>query len=454
MTVSTRVLLKGTAWTIGAQGLGLLLRLLTNVVMARLLAPDLFGTMLIVYTLWNGIELMTDIGLGQNIVYNKNAEDPNFYNTAWTLGLLRSVVLWFIFLGVAAPAARFYNSPILLYVVPVAGLGILIGGLTPISRSLLQKRLEIARLNAFDLTMSLVSSATHVLFAYVWPTIWALVFGGLSASVILATGTHFMLPEVKQKLHISKQYVWEILHFGKWIFVAQIVYFLSLNFDRLYLAKVVPLELLGIYGIARAIAELSAGLVLRLANTVMFPFIASHSQTPRSDLRGQLVSLRLRFMIVAALGFSLFVAIADLAIKILYDSRYHEATWMLPILIIGTWFSIITNLNEATLLGLGKPFYGAISNSFKFAFLLVGLPLGVKTNGIFGGVMVVAMADLCRYIPILIGQRRERFAFARQDVLVTFVAFSLIGFWEWLRWVSGYGTSFESLPVDLDHFWR
>jgi hypothetical protein len=39
-----------------------------------------------------------------------------------------------------------------------------------------------------------------------------------------------------------------------------------------------------------------------------------------------------------------------------------------------------------------------------------------------------------------------------QDLLVTLAVFSLIGFWEWLRWVSGFGTSFESLPIEMGSF--
>jgi O-antigen/teichoic acid export membrane protein len=83
----------------------------------------------------------------------------------------------------------------------------------------------------------------------------------------------------------------EILNFGKWIFVSSVVYFLSVNFDKLYLGGVVPLNMLGVYGIARAISDLLGNLVARLGNYVLFPFIVSHSQMPRADLRAQLAPL-------------------------------------------------------------------------------------------------------------------------------------------------------------------
>ena len=66
--------------------------------------------------------------------------------------------------------------------------------------------------------------------------------------------------------------------------------------------------------------------------------------------------------------------------------------------------------------------------------------------------MVVAFADLCRYVPILVGQRRERFSFGMQDLLLTSAAFLMIGLFEWLRWTAGYGTSFDTLPMDWRFF--
>ena len=100
----------------------------------------------------------------------------------------------------------------------------------------------------------------------------------------MAIATYFLLPDVKQRFHLSRPFVREILHFGKWITLSSIVSFMAVNFDRLYLAKIVPLALLGVYGIARSISELFSVAIGYLGNTVLFPFIASQSQMTRSRL--------------------------------------------------------------------------------------------------------------------------------------------------------------------------
>src|SRR6185312_14719419 len=99
-----------------------LVRLATNVVLARLLAPEIFGVMFIVTSLRTGADLISDLGFGQNIVQNVNAEDPDFYNTAWTLQVLRGVLLWGACCALALPLAHIYDNPLFAAILPIAGL--------------------------------------------------------------------------------------------------------------------------------------------------------------------------------------------------------------------------------------------------------------------------------------------------------------------------------------------
>ena len=441
MKISFKLLFMGTMWTIGAFGVATAIRFASNVILTRMLAPELFGLMLIVNTFRVGIELISDVGIGQNIVYSDHADDPEFYNTAWTIQIFRGITLWLIFTIAATPLSQFYKLPILYAVISVTGIGILLGGFTSVSRDLLKKRMLFARLNTFELSIAFISSAIAILLAYFNRTIWSLVIGGVIASAIVMAGSFFLPPKVHLRVHLSKKYTREIFHFGKWIFIASILYFLSMNFDRLYVAKMVPIKMLGVYGIARAMADLTGTLVQRIGSYVLFPFIASHIQTPRALLHEQLAPLRFRFLLLSASAFAIVIGTGDLLIKCIYDERYHAAAWMLPVLVSGSWFSIVANINELTFSGLGQPSYGAIANGVKFAFLLVGLPIVLPSHGVAGAVAIVALADLPRYVPLLIGQKRERFSFAGQDFLITAAMILTVIALEFLRWRVGWGTS-------------
>jgi len=444
MSLKTGKLVTGTVWTLGGFGLGQAIRLATNVGLARLLAPELFGTMLIVNTLMTGIQLFSDVGIGQNIIHSPRALDPRFYNTAWSLQIIRSIGIWLIILLAAVPAAHFYGAPILSAILPVSGFSMVVLGFASVSPAILQKKMLFGRMTAFNLAAALISSALFILLAFFSPTIWALVLGGVAGTAVSTVLTYFLMPELKQRFHIDKPSLLEITSFGKWVYFNSMVYFLSMNFDRLYLAKVVPLHILGIYGIARSLSELFGTVATHIGNSVIFPFISSHSDRPRETLRRELVTIRGKFLALVALGCSLFIATADLGIKLLYDQRYYAAAWMLPVLTLGSWFSMLATTNESTLLGLGAPSYTAIANSVRFLLLVIGLPLSLKFEGLHGAIVILVLVEVCRYAPVYIGQRRQRFSFGAQDAAITLAMFAMIGLWEWLRLACGLGTSFDT----------
>lgn len=447
MNFSSRFLLKGATWTVGAFGITQLLRLITNVALTRLLAPELFGIMVIVNSIRTGVDLISDVGIGQNIVHNPSAENAEFYNTAWTLRLIRAVLLWLLTVVTADPIAQFYGVPILSIVLPVAGLFFVLGALGSVAPYLLQKRIRFVRLNFFEVIMATFSSIEYIVFAYFVPTIWGLVLASLADTATRSAGSYFILRNVRHKIFIASEHARKIFSFGKWIFLSSIIYFLSMNFDRLYYGKVAVLGMVGVYGIARSLSDMISVLVTRLGSYLVFPLIAGSHAMPRDELRAVLASKRLVFLLIGALGIAALVTVADVAIKIMYDQRYQAAGWMLPLLCLGAWFSMISSLNESMLLGLGKPLYSAASNGLKFVWLLIGLPIAFAQFGVLGAIVVVSASDFWRYIPSLMGQIRERFSFVGQDIIATFAILLFLGLCEWIRWSLGFGTSFDSLPV-------
>lgn len=442
----TKLIVRAGSWTIAAFGMRQTLRLGTNIVLTRLLAPELFGIMVVVNTFRTGVTLISDVGIGQSLVVNKNADTPEFYDTAWTVNLIRCVLLWLVCVAIAQPLASYYRIEALAWIFPIGGLTFVLVGLTSLAPTLAQRRMLYKRLNVFNLVMDLVGYAGTILLALLSPTIWALALGLVLASGTRMIASYWLLPSVRHHLRLSIRYLREIISFGKWIFFSSIVSFLAMNFDRLYLAKAFPLSLLGVYGVSRSLAEPVGQLVGQLIHVIVFPLVAS-SRTSSSSLRSTLAPIRLMLLLAVAAGLSLIAAGADIIVGVLFDSRYNDAAWMLPILLVAAWFAILCDLNDATLMGLGRPSYGAVANCLKLGSLLIGLPLGFAAYGPAGAIAAVAAGDAIRYIPILVGQLRAGFTFGTQDLAATIAFFGLVAFWEWLRWLLGYGLSVGAIPT-------
>ncbi len=418
MKLPGAALLKRLGWTSAGFGYSQGIRLGGNIIMTRLLAPEIFGIMLIVNTLRNGMELLTDIGVGQNIVADRRGDDRDFYNTAWTLQAARGIVLAIAFAIAAIPLSALYGGGVLLPVLQFSALFLLVSGFQSVGRYLAQRQQRVRTLALFEMALATASMAVLILLVWIWPTVWALVFGALVSALMTAIASYWIVPGLKLRFHIDGASFRDIIHFSKWIFLSSIVFFIATNFDRLYLGTVIPLALLGVFGIARGLSDIVGSLVIRVGNMIVFPAIAAARQNA-GELRAKLSELRVPLLLAAALAIAALVAISDVLVMLMYDARYHAAAVMLPVLAVGLWFTVLATIGEAILLGVGKPIYGTIANFAKLGWLVVMIPAGVAAGNIAGAVLAIALGDLVRYVATLIGQARERLAFVWQDLVLT-----------------------------------
>ncbi|WP_422061607.1 oligosaccharide flippase family protein [Sphingopyxis sp.] len=402
-----------------------IIRLFSSILLAWLLAPALLGTMLLINALRTGGELLTDVGIGQSIVNNRRGEDPAFFNTAWTIQLLRGALLFFVALALTVPIAHAYDKPELLILLPAVAPLFIFTGLTSPARFLLQKRMEVRKLALFDLGSAVFGASAQILLAFLMPTVWALIWGLLIGTAVPAIASFFLIDWRMHRLRWEKEAVHAIIHFGKWIFLSSIVYFLAMNFDRLYLADVIPLALLGIYGIARTFADAVTELFQRLGNFLIFPKVSA-TGLRGAELSVAIAPMRLALLGVVACGLALGVALADQFIYLVYDARYHDAGFFLSVLLVGTWFAILSAMAEAMMMGIGKPSGVAFGNGVKFAVIAFTLPILLPRFGLNAAMLAFVIAEAARYAVLAWRKRRTGLQFLRHDVVLTLAFFALI----------------------------
>lgn len=407
-------------WTTAAFGLNQVIRLINNVVLARLLAPSLFGLMAIVNMVRFGIELLSDLGLGQNIVSNRRGHTQEFYDTAWTLQLIRSLILAVICAAIAWPVSRFFKQPDLAIILPVASLMFVLNGLTSMGGALLQKQINVKRSAVRQLLILSVATIVQIGIALISPTIWALVIGSVAASAVNLVGAYMLIPGLKHRFFIDRQIAHEVIHFGKWIFLSSIIYFLAMNFDRLYFAKQITLAELGVYSIAKSLSDMINGFTVKTSNSILFPTVASW-QLPEPEVRRKVHQGRRMVLLAAAVGLAALVSVSDHVIGVLYDQRYAGATVVLPLLLIGTWFSLLCTINDSIMLGTGRPAFPALSSGAKLTFYLFAIPLAFHLYGFAVAVLVLSAGEVVRYIALWAFSRRQHLGFGRDDLALSLI---------------------------------
>jgi O-antigen/teichoic acid export membrane protein len=405
-------------WTTVSFGIIQVMRLVNNVVLARLLSPPLFGLMLIVNSIRTGVELLSDVGINQNIISNRQGHTPEFYDTAWTIKVMRGIALGAICFASASLLAAFFGKPELATILPVIALTFLFTGFQSASSALLQKQKAVARVSIFDTGVATISVIAHIILALITPTIWALVLGSVVTSASALVASYLVIPGVRHRFILDRQSTQEILKFGKWIFLSSVIYFLAMNFDRLYFAKQITLAMLGIYSIARSMADMLSNFVIRTSKMLLLPAVAA-MQAPAPEVRSKLLHVRRTMLILVAVALAGFVSVADEIIRLLYDARYAQAAIMLPLILLGVWVSILCTVNDSVLLGTARPAYPAIANSAKLATFIVGVPIAFHYYGLLAALIVFNAGEVVRYVVLWLFSRRKHLGFGREDLVLT-----------------------------------
>lgn len=443
MSSLKKLAISGTIWTLLGYGTSQVLRLGSNLILTRLLIPEVFGLMTLMNTLIIGLNLFSDIGITPSLIQSKRGEDPHFYNTAWTLQVIRSFCLWIAFVIMAYPVSIFYNEPQLQWLMPVIGFGSILNGFSSTSLPLLNRQIKQSKKVLFELGTQILFLVITVGWTYYSPTIWSLIMGTLISKVISTIISHRLLPEVKNYFFWDSTAIKELFSFGKWIFISTSITFLAMQIDRLLLGRLFSIEFLGIYTIAFTFADIPVQIINKINSSVVFPVVSKLKDLPRKTLRQAIINKRQLIFIVSIVLVASLTTFGDFLIIFMYDDRYEQGAWILPLLSIGIWPNLLSITMRSVQMGIGKPMYGAYGYLFKFLYMIIFLPLATSTMGMVGAIIVIALNDIPFYIIVQYGSWREGLITLKQDFQVTLLLICLIIIALVIRYSLGWG-----LPID------
>jgi O-antigen/teichoic acid export membrane protein len=382
-------------------GGGQILRLGANLILTRLLAPEAFGLMALINVFLVGLEMLSDIGVHAAIIHNKRGDDPEFLCTAWTIGVIRGVLLWGVACLIAWPAAVFYNEPRLMLMIPVSGLIVLITGFQTTAMAQHNRHMNLERLTILQLAAQAINLLVMVLLAWQMRSVWALVIGGVAGAIVQVTLAHFLLPGIRHRFTLNRADVGEIVRFGKWLFFATAIgYLAGQASDKLALGKLVDRETLGIYSMAFMLAQLPSSVVTVLIGRVLYPALAEASRQDCSRFGEKLRRARTAIwpplmMLILSLGF-----FGPLTFRLLWDPRYHAAGWMLQLMLAVVWLDGLNCSLNAALLARGDSFASAVQNAISLIIGIPGMILGYTMFELPGLILGITAGRLCAHFAL------------------------------------------------------
>ncbi|MDH5579735.1 MAG: oligosaccharide flippase family protein [Betaproteobacteria bacterium] len=440
--------LRAGAWSAAGYGLSQVIRLGSNLIMTRLLVPEMFGVMAIATMVTVVLGLLSDIGLRPSIVQSRRGEDPVFLDSAWILQIARGFALWLAaaLLSVALYAANMsgllpgksvYASPVLPLVIVFSSFSAVISGFQSMNMATAQRNFDQKRLNQIALFGQLAGLVVMIAIGVATRSIWALVAGGLVSSLVTTVLSHTWMSGHRNRFRWEREALRELIGFGKWVFVSSGVYVLAASGDRILLGAFVDAHVLGLYAIAVLIVGAIEGGLTRLFSIVSLPALSEIARNEPARLREVYYRMRIPGDLLLLFAAGLLFGAGQLVIDVLYDRRYAEAGGMLQVLGLSL-FTVRFGVAHQIYLALARPRNLAIINAVRCVALYALVPLCYFAAGTSAAIWAVALHALATVPFIYFFNARLGLIDVRRELLVlpAFLAgyvfgLGLIRLWPW-----------------------
>ena len=169
---------------VGAQGV----KLLVELVLARILLPEQYGVIAMVAVFITVFNVFVDSGLGNALIQKKDADDLDFSSVFW-FNVVWCVVLYGVLFLISPLVASFYHREELTQILRVLGLQIVISGVKNVYQAYVSRTMQFRKFFFSTLGGTVGAAVIGITMAYRGYGVWALVaqqlFNVLTDTVIL-----------------------------------------------------------------------------------------------------------------------------------------------------------------------------------------------------------------------------------------------------------------------------
>ena len=428
------VAFRGSLWTIIGYAAGQVLRLVSTIVLARqLLGPQAFGLIALVNVFLSGLDMLSDLGIGMDVIQHRRGDDPRFINTAFTIQASRGLLLWIIATALAYPFASFYNQPGVRWLAIVGALSVGVRGVASSSVWLMTRHLQIRKLTLLSVSSEVAGLVVSVTWACISPTAWALVAGRGAASVAYTIGSH-LVADNRSRLEWERNAVRDILIFGTGIFLSTATYFLGGEAERLVIAKFISVAELGCFSLALTISAAPSRAIQQVVGQVFFPLISNSIRKDPATAARHYKSARWAFLFLGIVLGVAFVAYSHRLVAILLPPKYGMTSWMLQLLGFRAAQEVFAAPISSLILAFGNSRYAALANTARLVLMVGGVWWAFARFGIHQGIAVLAFVPVLTYfvlIPGIAKHLRQALAAELVGVIIFLLAMTLAAILPW-----------------------
>ncbi len=362
--------------------------LLSFPILARLLLPEYFGIASLIFVVPNLLNLITLIGFEFTLIQSK--EDPKKYlNEAWTLDILRKVIIFIIIFFSAPLIANFFHLKNAIWAIRLSGIFLVISGFSNIAQLYFFKDIDFKKIFIRDIVGSFFYVVISIGLAIFYKSFWPLFFGYIGQYFSIAIIT-YVLHEYRPHLSFKFKKLKELISYSKWIFGQNIIINSIPMIENGIIGRMIDATSVGLYTRAKSLAILPSSPLFGIFDKVTYPAYARIQNAYEKIQDGLIKSLELLFFLTVPF-ILLFLKYGHRIILIFLGEKWIGIDALLKILLIAVTINVLNVLSGPIFNAIGKPkiqFYISVVNIVTLVFLFLLLASRYGTMGIAIAVLI------------------------------------------------------------------
>jgi len=314
---------RGGAWLGAGSFSEQVVRFGRNILLARLLAPEAFGTMAIVLSACSVVQTIMDVGVKEALIQNPRGSEDEYVGAAWWMAFGRSLSFCAVLVTIAPLIAKFYGNPLLSPLFRVAAVGVLFEGVLSSRAYVAIKEMKFRKWAIINHGGAIVGVLVTIGLSLLLRNVWALVLGYCAESAGRSVLSFVVCPYLPpSKLPMAA--IRDLVRFSKRAFGLSLLNLIFARTDIFVLAKMFSPAALGLYTMAIYLVQTPTSFIMNLLGQTMLPTYSriqgDHTRTNRVLMQ---VTSVLLLVGMPALIFISFCGRSLLGL--LYGSRYAAA---------------------------------------------------------------------------------------------------------------------------------
>lgn len=370
--------ISGVGWTFAQQFSVQIINFGVQIILARLLMPEMFGLIAMITVFLSIGQTLMDSGMTSSLIRTKEPDQLD-YSTVFMTNMLISIVVYIIVFAGAPLVAKFYNQPLLKDILRVFSITFVIRAFVAVHVAKLTKEMNFKTQMKLQVPSTIVGGIVGVVMAYLGYGVWSLVFLNITQTIVFTIQNWIFIPWRPSFIFNKERFKYHF-SFGYKLTLSGLLDTIYNDAYRIVIGKFFSPASVGYFNQAETMRLFPVQQISTVMGKVTYPLFSNIQTDERlKDVYRQTMKLVLFVVIPVML---ILIVIAKEGFLFLFGAKWLPAVPYFQILAVASIVRPIStyNLNILKVKGRSDLFLKleVIKKIIGIIFIAIALPFGIN----------------------------------------------------------------------------